>query len=251
MFSLKCRLSRSSASAAGPGVPGPLVMTALRFWIAAEERRPYEGEAGRELCIQIEFRDRRDDLVQAQDRLLAGLDQPVGFDRLHLNPLEIEDRGLRLRPLDAVDGEERHRPSYYAHHRHLVQRLLDDLDVVGKITCELALTDRFGDRDRPGRARGQGRRRDAGPHSRHHQKTTHYHPPAGSASNPVANQLVYLPHPYGSSYYRQGLVAFPSSSPVKSLMGSLPHLPCPCSVPSKSGVDRCRGQTLFLVSRRG
>ena len=75
MFSLKCRLSRSSADAAGPGVPGPLVMTALRFWIA-RRRRPYEGQAGRELCIQIEFRDRRDHLVQRKIVCLPGSTSP-------------------------------------------------------------------------------------------------------------------------------------------------------------------------------
>jgi hypothetical protein len=57
VFSLKCRLSRSSASAAGPGVPGPLVMTALRFWIAAESAARTRGRLAASFAFRSNFAD--------------------------------------------------------------------------------------------------------------------------------------------------------------------------------------------------
>src|SRR5438876_3476282 len=107
------------------------------------KRRPDERQSVRKLSVQIEFRDRRDDLVQPQDCLPTGINGPIRINRLNLSLLEFYYCGLCLWPLETVDDKERQWPPGHPINGHLVQRILDSFDVVGKIARKWSLADSF------------------------------------------------------------------------------------------------------------
>src|SRR5580692_7473514 len=97
----------------------------------------------RQLRVEVELRLRRHNLVEAKDSLLPGLHKAVGIAHLFdLKTLEVDDRALRLRTLYAIDHKEGYRTSRQAIDGDLVERLLNGPDVIGKIACQRALTDR-------------------------------------------------------------------------------------------------------------